>query len=108
MVDVRAACSYNVGMNMLRFDWDPEKARANLKKHGVSFEEARGVFFDECAVEFYDDEHAEWEDRFLLLGLSTQLNLLLVCHCYREADGVIRIISARKATKAESEHYRRS
>jgi uncharacterized DUF497 family protein len=92
-------------MNMLRFDWDPEKARANLKKHGVSFEEARSVFFDECAVEFYDDEHAEWEDRFLLLGLSSQLNLLLVpllsgsrrCHPYylraKSYKGGIRTLS---------------
>ena len=95
-------------MCALRFEWDPAKARSNLRKHAVSFEEARSVFFDEHAVEFYDDEHADWEDRFLLLGLSSQLKLLLVCHCYREADAVIRIISARKATPAESEHYRRS
>jgi uncharacterized protein len=95
-------------MNTLRFEWDPAKARSNLRKHAVSFEEARSVFFDEHAVAFYDDEHADWEDRFLLLGLSSQLKLLLVCHCYREADAVIRIISARKATPSESEHYRRS
>ncbi len=95
-------------MDALRFEWDPAKARSNLRKHAVSFEEARSVFFDEHAVEFYDDEHADWEDRFLLLGLSSQLKLLLVCHCYREADAVIRIISARKATPSESEHYRRS
>jgi uncharacterized protein len=95
-------------MNTLRFEWDPAKARSNLRKHAVSFEEARSVFFDEHAVEFYDDGHADWEDRFLLLGLSSQLKLLLVCHCYREADAVIRIISARKATPSESEHYRRS
>lgn len=95
-------------MDALRFEWDPAKARSNLRKHAVSFEEARSVFFDEHAVEFYDDEHADWEDRFLLLGLSSQLKLLLVCHCYREVDAVIRIISARKATPPESEHYRRS
>ena len=79
-----------------------------MEKHGVSFEEARSVFYDEHAVEFYDDEHSEWEDRFLLLGLSSRLRLLLICHCYREAEGVIRIVSARKATPSESEHYRRS
>jgi uncharacterized protein len=94
-------------MNALRFAWDSKKARANMDKHGVSFEEARSVFHDEHAVEFFDDEHSEWEDRFLLLGLSFQLRLLLVCHCYREADGVIRIVSARKATSSESKLYRR-
>jgi len=94
-------------MNELRFAWDPKKARANMDKHGVSFEEARSVFYDENAVEFYDDEHSEWEDRFLLLGLSSGLRLLLVCHCYREAEGVIRIVSARKATPCECQQYRR-
>jgi len=94
-------------MKALRVVWDPRKARANLRKHGVAFDEARSVFYDEHAVEFYDDEHSEWEDRFLLLGLSSRLRLLLVCHCYREEDNVIRIVSARKATRAESEHYRR-
>ena len=94
-------------MKELSFAWDPKKARTNLRKHGVAFEEARSVFYDERAVEFYDDEHSEWEDRFLLLGLSSRLRLLLVCHCYREEEGVIRIVSARKATRAESEHYRR-
>ena len=92
---------------MLRFEWDPRKAQANLKRNGVSFEEAQSVFLDEHAVEFYDDKHAEWEDRFLLLGLSVHLNLLLVCHCHRENEDVIRLISARKATRHESEHYTR-
>lgn len=78
-----------------------------MNKRGVSFEEARSVFYDEHAVEFYDDIHSGWEDRFLLLGFSSRLRLLLVCHCHREAEGVIRIVSARKATLAESEHYRR-
>jgi len=94
-------------MSELRFTWDPRKARANLDKHGVTFEEARSVFYDEHAVEFYDDRHSEWENRFLLLGLSSGLRLLLVCHCYREPEGVIRIVSARRATPSESEHYRR-
>lgn len=91
----------------LRFDWDPEKADANVSKHGVTFAEAVTVFYDELAIEFYDDEHAEWEDRFLLLGLSSHLRLLLVCHCYRAEETVIRIISARKATKKEAQHYER-
>ena len=94
-------------MKELRFVWDSKKARTNFDKHGVTFEEARSVFCDEYAVEFYDDMHSEWEDRFLLLGLSFRLRLLLVCHCHREAEGVIRIVSARKATAAESKHYRR-
>lgn len=94
-------------MNELRFTWDPEKARGNLKKHGVAFEEARSVFQDEHAIEYYDDTHSEWEDRFLLLGLSSNLRLLLVCHGYREKEGIIRIISARKATRSESKHYER-
>ena len=71
----------------------------------ISFQEASTVFYDEMAVEFYDDEHSEWEDRFLLLGLSNKLNLLIVCHCHRESEGIIRIISARKATKKESQFY---
>lgn len=91
----------------LRFEWDPAKAEENLRKHGVSFEEARTVFYDEFAVEFYDDEHSEWEDRFLLLGLSARLQLLLVCHCYRESESVIRLISAREATRSEAGSYRR-
>ena len=94
-------------MKELRVEWDPAKADQNFRKHGISFEEAKSVFFDESAVEFYDDEHSEWEDRFLLLGFSSRLRLLLVCHCYRERAAVIRIISARKATKHEARHYRR-
>jgi len=65
------------------------------------------VFYDEAAIEFYDDEHSEWEDRFLLLGLSSDMKLLLVCHCYRSEAGVIRLFSARKATKNETKHYQR-
>ncbi len=92
-------------MKAIRFEWDAGKAAGNLDKHGVSFEEAKSVFLDENAIEFYDEEHSEWEDRFLLLGLSKDLNLLLVCHCFKESESVIRIISARKATKKESNHY---
>jgi len=92
-------------MTELRFEWDPAKAEANIRKHGVSFEEAISVFYDECAVEFYDDEHAEAEERFLLLGVSAKLRILMFCHCLREAGNVIRIISARKATKNEQREY---
>ncbi len=94
-------------MAQIEFEWNPAKAKANLKKHGVAFEEAATVFFDDRAIEFYDDSHSDWEDRMLLLGLSTKLRFLLVCHCYRESDSVIRIISARKATTNESKLYRR-
>jgi len=92
-------------MKELRFEWDPVKSKTNLDKHGVSFEEATSVFYDERAVEFYDDDNAEWADRFLLLGISAKLRLLMICHCYRANESVIRIISARKATKKESKHY---
>lgn len=92
-------------MKPLRFEWDPDKAKRNLEEHGISFEEAQTVFYDEFAVEFYDDKHSEEEDRFLMLGLSTHLKLLLVCHCYREREAIIRIISARKATKTEAQFY---
>lgn len=90
---------------MIAFQWDPAKAAANLRKHGVSFEEARTVFYDELAVQFFDPEHSSNEERFLLLGMSSEANLLLVCHCERAGGDIIRIISARKATRNESRHY---
>ena len=94
-------------MNTIDFEWDNKKSKINIKKHGITFEEAVSVFYDDKAIEFYDEEHSEWEDRFLMLGLSDKLNLLLVCHCHREPKGRIRIISARKATKNESQNYER-
>ena len=94
-------------MSELTFEWDSSKANENQKKHGVTFKEAQTVFLDDYAVEFYDDEHSEWEDRFLLLGLSYRLRLLMVCHSYNENESRIRIISARKATKNESRYYDR-
>ena len=90
---------------MIEFDWDPAKAAANVKKHGVSFEEAQTVFYDEFAVQFYDEPHSSEEERFLMLGMSSGAHLLLVCHCERESGDAIRIISARKATKRESTFY---
>jgi uncharacterized DUF497 family protein len=94
-------------MRELRFEWESAKAKENLRNHGVSFEEAQTVFYDDFAMEFYDDTHSEWEDRFLLLGLSSHLRLVMVCHCYRESESGIRIISARKATANEAKFYRR-
>jgi uncharacterized protein len=92
-------------MNSLTFEWDAHKSAANAKKHGVSFEEAKSVFVDERAKLIADPDHSEDEDRFVLLGLSTALRLLLVCHCYRAQGNVIRIISARKASAHESKSY---
>ena len=89
----------------MNFEWDPGKASANLKKHQVSFDEARTVFFDEFALQFFDDDHSAQEDRFLMLGMSSSARLLLVCHCERDQGESIRIISARKATKRESAFY---
>tara|TARA_B100001778_G_C18164992_1_gene439888 strand:- start:11 stop:298 length:288 start_codon:yes stop_codon:yes gene_type:complete len=91
---------------MIKVEWDGAKAKSNLKKHGVSFEEARSVFYDEFAIQFYDDDSSQLEeDRFLLLGQSVNSRVLLVCHCEREGGDVIRIISARKATTRERKFY---
>ena len=90
---------------MIRFDWDPAKARANLRKHGISFEEAQSVFYDDFARQFYDTEGSETEDRFLLLGMSNRARVLVVCHCERSRGDVVRIISARKATRNEQKYY---
>jgi uncharacterized protein len=92
-------------MSELNFVWDERKAIANVKKHGVSFEEAKSAFCDERAKLIDDPDHSENEDRFVLLGLSFALRLLVVCHCCRGEDGVIRIISARKATAKETKSY---
>jgi uncharacterized DUF497 family protein len=89
----------------LRFEWDGAKERQNRRKHGVSFHEATTVFADEHALLIDDPDHSEEEDRFVLLGLSSALRTLVVCHCYREADDVVRIISARRAVKSERERY---
>ena len=92
-------------MKRIRFEWDVRKAAANLRKHGVSFEEARSVFLDEDALLRPDEGHSEDEDRFLLLGLSGRLRTVVVCHCYRQEDEVIRLISARKANSDERRQY---
>ena len=92
-------------MSTIRFDWDPKKAQINLRRHKVSFEDAKSVFSDERALLIDDPDHSEEEDRFVLLGLSHSLRLLVVVHCYREEGHVIRIISARKADGDEQSIY---
>jgi uncharacterized DUF497 family protein len=96
---------YNVRMTTLRFEWEPRKATANVKKHGITFEEAKSVFYDDHAKLLDDPDHSDEEERFVLLGLSHTLRVLLVCHCYRSEGNIIRIISARKATSKESKDY---
>lgn len=87
------------------FDWDERKNASNKRKHGISFEEAQTVFMDDEALFLADDEHSETEDRFVLLGLSSMLRVLIVCHCYREDGDIIRIVSARKADARERAQY---
>jgi uncharacterized DUF497 family protein len=92
-------------MKKLVFTWDPAKAAINQRKHGVSFEEARSSFYDDNARLEHDLDHSDDEDRFILLGISSKLRILVVCHCYRASDAEIRLISARKATKKERKQY---
>ena len=92
---------------MIEFEWDITRATSNKKKHGISFEEAQSVFYDEFAVQFFDEENSVSENRFLMLGFSDEARLLIVCHCERSQGNIIRIISARKATKNESHYYRK-
>lgn len=90
---------------MYRFEWDENKNRINVEKHGIGFDEASTVFLDERAILFDDPVHSVDEERFLLLGMSESTRVCIVCHCYRESDRVIRIISARQATRREEERY---
>jgi uncharacterized DUF497 family protein len=92
-------------MSELQFEWDPKKAASNERKHGVSFDEATTVFSDDHAILLDDPDHSDDEDRFVLLGLSANLRTLVVCHAYRAAEDVIRLISARKATRKERAAY---
>lgn len=92
-------------MEEIHFEWDENKNQINQRKHRISFEEAKTVFYDEEALVQEDPEHSKEEDRFIILGLSRKANLLVVCHCYRESDSVIRLISARKATNYEAGQY---
>jgi uncharacterized DUF497 family protein len=95
-------------MMRLQFIWDEGKARANERKHGVTFDEAKTVFYDDNAELIGDPDHSGHEDRFVMLGMSGRARILIVCHCHRESNAVIRIISARKATRKEQAQYRRS
>ena len=92
-------------MSELRFEWHSTKSAINAKKHGISFDEAKSVFSDENAKLISDPDHSDNEDRFILLGISVRLRTLVVCHCYRGDDNIIRIITARKATTFESKIY---
>ena len=91
-------------MNVVRFVWDKAKAAENLRKHGVSFDEASTVFADENARLKHDPDHSQEEDRYILLGISAKLRMLIVCHVYRE-EQIIRLVSARKATRNEHKQY---
>jgi len=97
--------NYNIIIDGIKFKWDPKKNAINKEKHHVSFEEAHTVFYDEEAKVIDDPEHSQEEDRFIILGFSKKANLLVVCHCYRASETIIRIISARRATKNESRQY---
>lgn len=92
-------------MKSLRFVWDPQKAKSNKLKHRVTFAEAETVFYDDDAIEFPDPDHSQDEERFIMIGVSAALRMLVVCYCYREKDSTIRIISARKATRKETRSY---
>ena len=88
---------YNVHMKKLVFEWNKRKENANIKKHGISFNEARTTFYDENAVQFFDPDHSDEEDRFILVGVSYRLNTLVVCHCFRENEITVRIILSQKS-----------
>ncbi len=90
---------------MIKFVWDSNKAESNLKKHNVSFSEAKSVFYDEFAIQFFDENNSVSEDRFIMLGMSNESHVLVVCHCERDEGNSIRIISARNATKDERKFY---
>jgi uncharacterized protein len=99
-------CSYIVVVDLIRFEWDSYKEKLNLNKHGISFSEAKSAFYDLNALVIHDPQHSSpEEDRFILLGMTTSLKLILVSHCYRSNDEVIRIISARKADSKEKKYY---
>ena len=90
---------------IIHFEWDKNKNRANQKKHHISFEEAKTVFYDENAILFFDEPHSDEEERYILLGQSETSKILIICHCYIEAHSTIRIYSARQATKTEQKSY---
>jgi len=104
-LDITHGHKYTVHMKELKLEWDKRKDKTNVRKHGISFEEARMAFYDENGFQFFDPDHSEDEDRFLFLGMSFKLRVLVVCHCFRESETVVRIISARKADKEEERDY---
>lgn len=106
-LDISRRNNYNIIMRELKFEWDENKNSINQRKHKIAFEEALTVFYDDEALVRDDPDHSAEEERFVILGLSSKANLLVVCHCYRVSETVIRIISARKATRTESKYYRR-
>ena len=93
-------------MDLIKYTWDIKKSKINKKKHNISFEEAKSVFYDPNALLINDPDHSDSEGRFILFGLSYNLRILVVCHCYRKSETLIRIISARKAVKKEQKQYR--
>ena len=97
--------NYNIIMDMIKFEWDENKNRTNPQKHGISFDEAKTVFYDENAILFDDPEHSREEERFLIIGVTTNEKICIVSHCYKDNDKKIRLISARKATKSERKTY---
>jgi len=98
---------YNVYVRYIRFTRDPKKSIENYKKHGIPFDEAKSIFYDQNARLIYDPDHSVKEDRFVMIGMSSKLSVIIVCHCYREKEEIIRIISARKATTSETRFYER-
>ena len=92
-------------METIEFEWDNNKENKNIEKHQVSFEEAKTAFYDEFALQYFDPDHSDSEDRFILLGMSFRLRTIVVCHCFRREETSIRIISARKANKSEEKEY---
>lgn len=92
-------------MKNIRFEWDEAKNATNIKKHGVSFDEAQTVFLDENAIRYFDPDYSQDEDRFIMLGMSFKLRVLVVCHCFKLSDSIIRLISARRANKKETQDY---
>jgi len=104
-IDSSLTYAYNISMKKLIFEWDSKKDKTNVKKHGVTFKEAQTSFHDEYAIQFFDPDHSEDEERYILLGTSFKLKTLIVCHCYRQEETIVRIISARKADKDEAEAY---
>lgn len=105
LVDDQLFYNYNIITMSIKFTWDENKNKSNIIKHNVNFDEAKSVFYDDNARTIHDPDSSNIEDRFLILGFSKYLNLLVVVHCFRDRDNEIRIISARKATKSERKQY---